>query len=413
MKNKLIALFAIVALALSGIEVTNTEKVSAEGLSDVRKQIESLKQQQNSTNQLKNSVNSEQQSTQGKIDSNRAEQIRVNEQIRVLDVKVEETEVKLRAKEVEIEQTEEAIKKKEAEIEQMKKNIEERNKLLKNRLTSIQQSGGDVTYLEVVMGATSFSDFLFRATAVNTIMDQDKKIMDKQREEKRMLEEAKKELVIQKANLVKQKEELSTIKASLESQRAEKDRLMRELKQQEHELKSYQLELKEEAELLRKQQATIKRMLEDAKSKEKQMMAQTNKSRTGFANPVTHGRVTSYFGPRWGDKHNGIDIGKTISGPVPIKASADGIVNRSYYSSSYGNVVFLTHYMNGRIYTTVYAHLQNREVYDGQSIKQGQRLGYMGTSGWSTGVHLHYEIHEGPWLPTHANSVNPLKYVSY
>ncbi|MED4360541.1 M23 family metallopeptidase, partial [Geobacillus stearothermophilus] len=66
---------------------------------------------------------------------------------------------------------------------------------------------------------------------------------------------------------------------------------------------------------------------------------------------------------------------------------------RSYYSSSYGNVIFVSHVINGQTYTTVYAHLEARLVGEGQHVRKGQVIGYMGNTGNSTGPHLHFELH--------------------
>jgi murein DD-endopeptidase MepM/ murein hydrolase activator NlpD len=131
-------------------------------------------------------------------------------------------------------------------------------------------------------------------------------------------------------------------------------------------------------------------------------------SYTQFIHP-TFGRYSSYFGPRWGSSHDGIDIAQ--SGTVPVIASANGTVSRSYLSTSYGNVVFVVHSINGATYETVYAHLRNRNVQAGDKIQQGTLLGYMGNTGHSYGQHLHFEIHEGRWNINKTNAVDPLKYL--
>ncbi|QST02080.1 peptidoglycan DD-metalloendopeptidase family protein (plasmid) [Pontibacillus sp. ALD_SL1] len=128
-----------------------------------------------------------------------------------------------------------------------------------------------------------------------------------------------------------------------------------------------------------------------------------------FMHPA-QGSYTSSFGPRWGVNHNGIDIAK--SGTVPIVASADGVVRRSYESSSYGNVVFVQHDFDGKTYETLYAHMRNREVSVGEIVARGQLLGYMGNTGHSTGQHLHFEIHkDGLWNYEKSNVVDPMPYL--
>ena len=93
-------------------------------------------------------------------------------------------------------------------------------------------------------------------------------------------------------------------------------------------------------------------------------------------------------------------------------SSAAGVVTRSNYSSSYGNVVYISHYIDGQVYTTVYAHLRSRNVSEGQSVSKGQQIGLMGNTGRSFGQHLHFELYVGQWTASHSNAVNPLNYLS-
>ncbi|MBF0706691.1 peptidoglycan DD-metalloendopeptidase family protein (plasmid) [Alkalihalobacillus hwajinpoensis] len=148
---------------------------------------------------------------------------------------------------------------------------------------------------------------------------------------------------------------------------------------------------------------------EGSTNDEKTAEALVKKSESGFMMP-TAGRLTSTIGERWNKFHAGIDIAK--SGIVPVVASAAGTVSRSYYSTSYGNVVFITHYINGQQYTTVYAHMRDRTVSTGQSVSQGQQVGNQGNTGNSFGQHLHFELHKGAWNSSKSNAVNPLSYIN-
>lgn len=93
--------------------------------------------------------------------------------------------------------------------------------------------------------------------------------------------------------------------------------------------------------------------------------------------------------------HYGIDI--AAQGNVSIQAAAAGKVVKSYYSASYGNVVFIAHQINGKLYTTVYAHMKDRTVQAGDQVQAGQLVGHMGNTGHSYGQHLHFELHNGEW----------------
>ncbi|KFM99223.1 peptidase M24 [Bacillus clarus] len=120
------------------------------------------------------------------------------------------------------------------------------------------------------------------------------------------------------------------------------------------------------------------------------------------------GKISSTFDMRWEQMHYGIDI--AAQGNVSIQAAAAGKVIKSYYSASYGNVVFIAHHINGKLYTTVYAHLKDRTVQVGDQVQVGQLVGYMGNTGHSFGQHLHFELHNGEWNFEKINAVDPLPY---
>ena len=117
------------------------------------------------------------------------------------------------------------------------------------------------------------------------------------------------------------------------------------------------------------------------------------------------GQISDYFGTRHG-KHYGIDVAAPIG--TPVAAIQDGKVTRSYYSSSYGNVVFIKH---GE-YEAVYAHLNKRYVDQGDYISKGEKIGEVGNTGESRGAHLHLELHQGRWTMAKKNAMNPLLVLS-
>lgn len=116
----------------------------------------------------------------------------------------------------------------------------------------------------------------------------------------------------------------------------------------------------------------------------------------------TDGIVTDTYGTRHG-RHHGIDIAGGLG--TPVYSVDQGVVTKSYYSSSYGHVVFVKHPNH---FETVYAHLSKRKVQEGQVIGQGEILGEMGSTGRSSGVHLHFEIHQNEWTANKENSLNPV-----
>ncbi|RDU35025.1 hypothetical protein DRW41_20635 [Neobacillus piezotolerans] len=114
------------------------------------------------------------------------------------------------------------------------------------------------------------------------------------------------------------------------------------------------------------------------------------------------GVISDTFGTRSG-RHKGIDIAGSRGSAV--KAALEGKVIKSYLSSTYGNAVLIEH-PNG--YVTVYAHLDKRLADEGDEVRKGEKIGTMGNTGYSTGVHLHFEIHQSQWTYQKENAINPV-----
>jgi|GEM_PF-361928 len=114
------------------------------------------------------------------------------------------------------------------------------------------------------------------------------------------------------------------------------------------------------------------------------------------------GIITDTFGTRNG-KHKGIDIAAPEG--EQIVSVSDGEVVKSYYSNTYGNVVFIRHPEG---YETVYAHLSKRNVNNGDKVEKGQAIGIIGNTGVSTGTHLHFELHKGEWTFEKEYALDPL-----
>ncbi|MFA8437967.1 peptidoglycan DD-metalloendopeptidase family protein [Pueribacillus sp. YX66] len=120
----------------------------------------------------------------------------------------------------------------------------------------------------------------------------------------------------------------------------------------------------------------------------------------------TEGVLTDTFGTR-GGTHYGIDIAAEIG--TPVYASESGKVVKSYFSHSYGNVIFIQHKNEME---TVYAHLHKRLVAEGDTVKKGDQIGEVGNTGRSSGSHLHFEVHDGPWDIHKSTAINPLLVLS-
>ncbi|WP_456277670.1 murein hydrolase activator EnvC family protein [Bacillus sp. AK128] len=414
MRRKFVVLIMIMFTILGGT-LLHFESASANTKSELNEQKQEIKTK-------KSEINSEKEVMEDEYDQLGSEINQLNAEIKKLDLAQAETNGKIRDKQENIEIVKQDIADLQAEIVVVQERIEERNELLKERVRSLQVTGGVIQYLEVLLGAQDFSDFIDRMTAVTTIFKADKEILTKHEEDKLLLEQKTAELNNALVDLETKLVELEQLLTEQKAQEQTKQQVMGKLKQQQEELQHEMHELEDEAALLAAQEAAItkelariKRAEEEAarKKKEQEQAGQTvtTPSATGFIVPAA-GPVTSNYGSRWGRLHAGVDIGKR-GASVPVVAAAAGTVIRSYYSSSYGNVVFIAHSVNGQMWTTIYAHLENREVSDGQEVQQGQRVGYMGNTGRSFGAHLHFELHKGPWTQSKSNSVNPRNYINF
>ncbi|OLN24232.1 peptidase M23 [Domibacillus antri] len=403
-----------------------TGEALAANLSDLERRQQEIQSQKSG---LEGSITEKEE----QISKLQQKQDQVTAEIRKLDQTISETESKIRAKETEIAETKAEIARLQAEIKELKIRIAERTVVLEKRARSIQQSGGSASYIDVLLGAESFSDFINRATAVTTLVNADKNILNEQEQDKNQLEDNERIVKEQLASLEDMLQDLETMKAELAEKRTAKNKVMKGLVADEHEAHEQKLSLEEEQSILDSQEASIQaairaekaRIAEAKRQAASQSAAKANAAESGretarstavpantggmFMRPA-QGTFTSGFGMRDLGNHKGVDIANSVS--VPIVAAADGVVSRSYYSDTYGNAIFISHSINGQVYTTVYAHLSERVVNSG-SVAKGQTIGYMGNTGRSYGQHLHFEIHKGPWTVGKENAVDPAQYINF
>jgi peptidoglycan hydrolase CwlO-like protein len=390
----------------------------ASKLSDLKNQKEQISNERDSLETKIDDANEQ-------INKLQSEQASVRNQIERYDLAINDTADKIREKNDQIDQTKQEISALKVEIAELEERIQKRNELLKDRARNFQETGGLVSYLDVLMGASTFGDFIDRVSAVATIMEADQDILRKHSEDKELLETKKAEVETKLAKLETMRKDLEALKASLNAKKAEQNKLLAQLEYQEDQIHNHKMEAEEQAAILASQEKAIQRAIQLEKERlaeleRKRLEAEKNKVNGGGSSvtpPVSNGAFmkpavgvfTSGFGHRWGRFHYGIDIANRSD--VPIVAAADGVVIRSYYSPSYGNVVFLAHSVNGQIFTSVYAHMSVRHVGEGAVVSKGQQLGIMGNTGDSQGQHLHFELHKGPWNDAKSNAVNPLNYV--
>jgi murein DD-endopeptidase MepM/ murein hydrolase activator NlpD len=407
-KGMAIGLAAVIGL--SGIVATQPYLAHASTKEILEKKQQIIKEKQES---IRVNINQ----TKEQITSIEKEKEKIDEEIKRLDFSVTETNHSIREKEKQIATLNKEMEKTQKQLEKINKRIQIREEILKKRVLAIQENGGINNYLDVLLGAESFTDFIANINAISTIINADRELLQEQLDDRTLKEKREAELRDTSLSIKENIKELEELKKTLNEQILEKNELMKSMSKQQVELEEEVVRLEEEARLLAAQEAAIKKEMEAyerrvAEAKRQGGMVGLPEITDGAFIKPTIGIVTSGFGERWDKLHAGIDIANPAP-TVPVVAAADGTVIRSYYSSTYGNVVFITHNIDGQIYTTVYAHLDERIVKDGETVKKGQLIGYMGNTGRSFGKHLHFEFHVGSWNIQKTNAVDPRKYISF
>lgn len=394
--------------------------------------LDELKQEQQQNESQKGRLHTEIKNKETKVNDIEAAQTKVYDQIKKLDDEILSTNKKVETVVANINETNKEITSLTNSIQVLSEKIAERDELLRERARAIQSSGS-VSYLDVLLGANSFVDFIDRFSAVNTLIDADKEIMHEQQEDQKALEEDKKSLESKRKELEDDKASLEKLKASLASQKTQKNTLLDELEAKQEQLRSEKVKLEEEysealqlskelqqsiqaeqnriAELVKKQAASSAASGSGSSSASSSGGALPQVSGGSWTKPTT-GRLTSGYGWRdfgGSEYHYGIDIANASG--TPVVAAADGIVSYAAPLSTYGNAVIVTHSVGGQIYTSLYAHLSSYNVSVGTKVSKGMQIAKIGTTGRSTGPHLHFEIHAGTWVNQKTGNLNPLKFI--
>lgn len=303
-----------------------------------------------------------------------------------------------------IESLEDNIEQKQEYIGQKQVEINDNYDLYKTRLRAMYMRS-NATGLSVVLGGDSYSDLLAGAEMTRRISAQDQTIIDNLVKAKQEMEEALAEVEAAKKQVEEDKREMAAQQQSLSAQKDEVAKQEQDiaLLQKEYEAQKAQKQ-KEEKEA----QAEIDRIYKENESIGDYVGGDFKWPVTGYTT------ITSAFGWRFGgtDYHTGVDIaGRNRSGQAiyrqPIRAANDGVViyaSNSYTpGKSYGKYIIVDH---GGGMSTLYGHSDQVIVNKGDHVTQGQTLGYVGTTGWSTGPHLHFEIR------VNGSPKNPMSYFS-
>lgn len=351
--------------------------------------VQAGKVTQEEINSLKNKADqiaSQKKELQTQINAIRADKKEAQKQKNLLEQQMNliQDEINLLLKE--IESYNQLIQLKEEEIQDTQAQADRQYELFCQRVRVMEEEG-EVSYWAILLASKDFSDLLDNFMMVEEIIEYDNSVMES-------LVALRKKLEGDKAALDAVKQELETAKSAQESSKAELsakekdvDSLISEISSKEDELEKQEAELKKAANAM---DAEIKR-------KEKELAAQIANvpSESGYLWPLpaSYNVLSSLFGgrvhPITGKKHNHTGIDLPAPKGTKIYASKSGVVVTSTYNRSYGNYVVVSH-SDGT--STLYAHMSKRNATEGQTVKQGAVIGYVGTTGSSTGNHLHFEV---------------------
>ncbi|WP_394679128.1 peptidoglycan DD-metalloendopeptidase family protein [uncultured Exiguobacterium sp.] len=452
----------VLSLALIGTSVS-VHATSKEDLLKEQQEVESrLKETERSQNQTSEKlILTKQQRKQARAQLNE-----VNSRLDDLARKIADQQAAVAASKERLRLTEKAIS-------ETLKELHQQEDLLGSRLRAVQQKG-DVTYIEVLLDAKDFGDLISRFSTVSEIIKQDDDVLQTYKANVSQLNEQRSEQALLLESLKREQRKLLVLQTQIIAESELKRKLVVQLNTKVKALQQEQFSKAEEAEILADQRQLIqnelaalkeaerkakeeakRRAIEAARQAEAKRVAEVKRqaeaaraaaakqqeadaekaqppvpevevssetpdtpadvdSNRPFHLPV-QGYVSSPFGPRNNpltgkpEIHKGIDLVNAKG--TPIHAAAGGIVLRAGSATGYGNVVMVTHLIDSQVYTTVYAHLDSIDVKAGQTVMPGQTVGTLGSTGWSTGPHLHFELHKGEWAIGQPNAVDPAPYL--
>ena len=312
-------------------------------------------------------------------------------------------------------QTEQKITEKEGQIADKETEIQGQWSDFKKHMAAMQElrDGGSIAMLSAV-------NDLYELLTFNEVMQdisvKDTEIMDNMKAAKASLEADKAVLENQRAELQSQKAELDAQNSVMKSKQSELNTSISAAKMSAADAKKAQAAAQAAIESDEMNYEAVKKEIQKLISTAS--TAQPSLSFTGFTCPLkSYSRVSSEYGWRKNPVsgvnklHAGIDL--AAAGGTPIYAAASGYVQVAGWSSGgYGNYVIIYHgkMTDGNTYTTLYGHMRSVATTAGKYVKQGELIGYVGSTGNSTGNHLHLEVWKGS---SKANAVNPRGYIPF
>lgn len=367
------ALLALVVFAMAVVPVSPALAVSQSEIDALEEQRDELK--------------AEREDMQAEIDALKDEQAGVLEQKRALDEQNEVYRQELELIEEQVELYTRLVDEKAAELEKAMAAEEEQLATYRQHVRAMEENG-KYTYLSIIFGSKSLSELMSNLDMIGEIMEADKRIYDQYTEARERAEEIKAEYEATLEQLGEKQEEYEAEKAELEAKIAEASALIEQL---EEEINSnYELYL----EVLAQEEALESDIQNKIAELERQEAANSITSTGTYIWPLPGYSPGSAYGwrmhPIYHEMrfHAGEDIGAPTGTPI---LAADSGVAAVYpdNGNGYGNYIMINH-GGGRV--TLYAHMSAFAISNGASVTQGQVIGYVGSTGNSTGPHLHFEV---------------------
>jgi murein DD-endopeptidase MepM/ murein hydrolase activator NlpD len=348
----------------------------ANELAEQQQQVQQQMQvQQEKTEQAKRKVNS------------------VAEQLHKVQLELDNAQGDYKAIQAKLSATEEQITVNTAVLSKAEKNLSERSLVLNKRIRDIYQNG-QLSYLDVLFGANDFGDFTTRMDLLKRIMNKDIELIVKVKAERELILQKKVELENDKAAIVQ-----------LENAAKEKKRIIESSKKEREAVLASAVNERDTAE------QSYQELLETSRKIE-QMIRRNQGSQQGPSGsgalmwPTDVTEITSPYGwrthPIFGTSryHSGIDIGADYGDSV--RAADSGVVIYADWMGGYGKAVIVDH---GNGMSTLYAHNSELLVGEGQRVRKGEVVSRVGSTGYSTGPHLHFEVRQN------GSPVSPMEYL--
>jgi murein DD-endopeptidase MepM/ murein hydrolase activator NlpD len=392
-RSRLLALFLLGIFICGAISLPVRGEQSA-GLTAKRDQLQELSGQVDETKQQLLTIKRKEKGVLSELENAEMRLEKTKSRLNSLEKQVKEIEKRIVEAEKDL-----VISEKELVLAEGR--LEERLSILKNRLRAMYMWGpGD--YLEALFTASSFSDFIGRYDYLRMIVENDAERLNEIELEIQGLADQMEEVEKKKAALENQRAKLASTKVDFKEQEV---RLGLEAKERETQLAKLQKE-RERYEKALDELEEISRDLERAIREQQARDIREGKGIprwTGkFIMPV-QGRITSEFGNRYhpilkkNRFHGGIDIG--VPTGTSVRAAADGVIIHSGWITGYGYTVIIDH---GGGLSTLYAHNSSLVVKAGKAVLQGDVVSKAGSTGVSTGPHVHFEVRDqgarvNPW----------------